>query len=100
MGAAANLRERTTMTFTKMMIATTLAAVAATGAFAQDAMKKDDKMAAHDAMATDKMAPHDAMATDHMAADKKMTPAEKKKHDAMVKKDAMAHDAMKTSTPK
>ena len=87
------------MTFKTLMLAATLAAFAATGAVAQDAMKKDDAMASHDAMkADDKMAPHDAMAHDAMG--KKMTPAEKKKHDAMMKKDAMAkHDAMKSSTP-
>lgn len=69
------------MMLKNLMIAATVAALAATGAVAQDAMAKKD-----------------ATATDHMAMGKKMLPAEKKKHDATTKTDAMAHDAMKPST--
>lgn len=80
------------MTFKTLILAAAVAALGTTGAFAQDATKPADKMAAHDAMKPDAMAGH------------KMTKAEKKKHDAMMKHDAMKpdamkHDEMKPATP-
>ncbi len=65
-------------------------ALAATGSFAQDAMKKNDAMP-KDGMAKKEMSMQDCK--DHMAMAKK--DGMKKEDDAAVKKDAMCADMMK-----
>jgi hypothetical protein len=80
-------------TFATALLCACLAMVAG-GAFAQDAMKKNDSMAA-DGMMKKGMTMQECK--DHMAMAKK---GDMKKDDAMMKKDAMCTDMMKKDAMK